>query len=255
MGGMGGRSNKPVDNKEFYELLGVPQDVDAKTLKKSFRKLALKHHPDRGGDENMFKKISVAYEVLSDPEKRATYDKHGTEGLQGGGGGGGGDDLFSMFFGGQGGGGGRGGGRSRGPEKGKTVQHQISVSLEDMYKGKLMKISVNRQRIKVPEGTSKAEAIKPCQTCNGRGAVVSFCLFCSLHLLVFLACSCPSWCRCVLTSLFFRVQCMALTGTGGAHGTDDSTNANGVRRLRRYRKNHGARCEIRQRKENFRIAH
>ena len=202
MGGMGGRSNKPVDNKEFYELLGVPQDVDAKTLKKSFRKLALKHHPDRGGDENMFKKISVAYEVLSDPEKRATYDKHGTEGLQGGGGGGGGDDLFSMFFGGQGGGGGRGGGRSRGPEKGKTVQHQISVSLEDMYKGKLMKISVNRQRIKVPEGTSKAEAIKPCQTCNGRGAVVSFCLFCSLHLLVFLACSCPSWCRCVLTSIF-----------------------------------------------------
>lgn len=171
MGGMGGRSNKPVDNKEFYELLGVPQDVDAKTLKKKFRKLALKHHPDRGGDENTFKKISVAYEVLSDPEKRETYDKHGKEGLQGGGGGGGGDDLFSMFFGGQGGGG-RGGGRSRGPEKGKTVQHQISVSLEDMYKGKLMKISVNRQRIKVPEGTSKAEAIKPCATCNGRGAVV-----------------------------------------------------------------------------------
>ena len=64
---------------------------------------------------------------------------------------------MSMFFGGQGGGrGGRGGG---GPPKGKTVQHQISVSLEDMYKGKLMKISVNRQRIKIPSGTTKSEAV------------------------------------------------------------------------------------------------
>jgi DnaJ homolog subfamily A member 2 len=168
MGGGRGGGGGPVDNKEFYELLGVPQDVDQKTLKKAYRKLALKHHPDRGGDETTFKKISVAYEVLSDEEKREKYDKYGKEGLQGGGGGGG-DDLFSMFFGGQGGG--RGGGR-RGPEKGKTVQHQISVSLEDMYKGKLMKISVNRQRIKVPDGVSKKEAITSCSTCNGRGAVV-----------------------------------------------------------------------------------
>ena len=154
-GGRGGGG--PVDNNEFYEILGVPKDVDAKTLKKTYRKLALKHHPDRGGDETTFKKISVAYEILSDPEKKEKYDRYGKEGLEGGGGGGGADDLMSMFFGGQGGGrGGRGGG---GPPKGKTVQHQISVSLEDMYKGKLMKISVNRQRIKIPSGTTKSEAV------------------------------------------------------------------------------------------------
>lgn len=166
MGGGGGSRGEP--DTELYDVLGVPKDVDAKTLKKTYRKLALKHHPDRGGDADTFKKMSVAYEVLSDPEKREKYDKYGKEGLEGGGGGGGGDDLFSMFFGG-GGGGSR---RSSGPAKGKTVQHQISVSLADMYKGKLMKISVNRQRIKVPDGMSKKDAMSKCTQCNGRGAVV-----------------------------------------------------------------------------------
>jgi len=166
--GMGGGGQQREPDTELYDVLGVPKDVDAKTLKKAYRKLALKHHPDRGGDADTFKKMSVAYEVLSDPEKREKYDKYGKEGLEGGGGGGGGDDLFSMFFGG----GGRRGGGSSGPAKGKTVQHQISVSLADMYKGKLMKISVNRQRIKVPDGMSKSDAMSKCTQCNGRGAVV-----------------------------------------------------------------------------------
>ena len=146
------------------------------------RKLAVKHHPDKGGDEQKFKEISAAvskirvaspreslhftfifpiheqYEVLSDKEKRATYDKYGLEGLsEDGGGGGGPDDLFSMFF---------GGGRSRasGPRKGESVNHPLKVSLEDLYNGKTAKIAINRQVI-------VGEA-KVCNTCDGQGVVL-----------------------------------------------------------------------------------
>merc|ERR1719223_581163 len=92
---------KSTDTK-LYDLLGVEKDADAKTIKKAYRKLAVKHHPDKGGDEQKFKEISAAYEVLSDEEKRAKYDQFGLEGLEGEGGGGpgGADDIFSMFFGG-----------------------------------------------------------------------------------------------------------------------------------------------------------
>jgi len=170
-GGMGGRGpQREVDNNEYYEALGVSKDVDEKTLRKKYRKLAVKHHPDRGGDEETFKKISVAYEVLSDPEKRKRYDQYGKDGVsEGGGGGRSPDDIFSMFFnGGRGG----GGGGSQGPPKGKTVHHALSVTLSDLYNGKLKKISVNRNRIEVPSGMTKAQAVQQCRTCNGRGAVV-----------------------------------------------------------------------------------
>merc|ERR1711916_125354 len=90
----------------------------------------------------------------ADPEKRELYDKYGKEGVERGGGGGG-----------------RSSGRS-GPKKGKTVQHPLKCSLEDLYNGKTVKISVNRQRIKCPKGVSKDEAIKMCTKCKGRGAVI-----------------------------------------------------------------------------------
>lgn len=172
-GGHGGRGGGgPIDNKEMYDLLGVTKDSTPTEIKKNYRKLALKHHPDKGGDVETFKLMTVAYEILSDPEKRALYDKYGKEGLEHGGGGGGGDasDIFSQFFGG---GGGRGRGPS-GPKKGEDLMHPLKVSLEDLYNGKTVKLAVNRD---VLCGTcdgrgGAAGAEKSCDGCNGRGMKV-----------------------------------------------------------------------------------
>jgi len=166
---MGGRSREPADTQEYYDILGVAKDATPAQIKKAYRKLAIKNHPDKGGDPEKFKKISVAYDTLSDPEKKELYDKYGKEGVeQGGGGARNADDIFSMFFGG-GGGGGR---RERGPRKGKDVVHPLKVSLDDIYNGKVVKISVNRQRMKYPKGMDSASAIRTCDACDGRGFVV-----------------------------------------------------------------------------------
>lgn len=163
-GGGGGRGRRApaqdVDTNKLYETLGVEKNADEKEIKKAYRKLAVKHHPDKGGDEHKFKEINAAYEILSDPETRAKYDKYGLEGVadDGGPGGGSADDLFSMFF---------GGGRARrsnGPRRGEDVNHPIKVSLEDLYNGKTVKLAVNRQ---VLDGESKM-----CNTCDGQGVVV-----------------------------------------------------------------------------------
>jgi DnaJ family protein A protein 2 len=70
-----------VDTTKLYEILGVPKTADANEIKKAFRKLALKHHPDKGGDVDKFKELSGAAEILMDDEKRKIYDQHGLEGL------------------------------------------------------------------------------------------------------------------------------------------------------------------------------
>ncbi|RHY28752.1 hypothetical protein DYB32_005737 [Aphanomyces invadans] len=79
--GHGGPS-KPVDNTTFYETLGVPKNASAADIKKAYRKLALKNHPDKGGDPELFKNITVAYEALSDPEKRELYDQYALTGFE-----------------------------------------------------------------------------------------------------------------------------------------------------------------------------
>merc|ERR1719378_1923463 len=96
-GGMGGGPREPADTKALYEVLGVEKKATPAEIKKAFRKLALKEHPDKGGDPEKFKKIQAAYEVLSDEEKREKYDKYGLEGLEEGGGGDG-VDIFDLFF-------------------------------------------------------------------------------------------------------------------------------------------------------------
>merc|ERR1719436_1994451 len=95
-----GRS-KDVDTTKFYKLLEVDKNAGDAEIKKQYKKLAVKHHPDKGGDPEKFKEITHAYEVLSDSEKRSKYDKYGEEGVDGEGGG---DptDIFETFFGGGG---------------------------------------------------------------------------------------------------------------------------------------------------------
>lgn len=132
-------------------------------MKKAYRKLALKYHPDKNPDNpeagEKFKEITHAYEVLSDPQKRDIYDQYGTEGLSGDGGPGlSPEDLFSHLFGG----GMFGGGRSRpsGPRKGKDMAHALKVSLEDLYKGKVSKLALQKQII--------------CEKCDGKGKFFIF---------------------------------------------------------------------------------
>lgn len=108
MPGRGG-PKKEVDNKKYYELLGVDKNAQKNEITKAYRKKALKEHPDKGGDPEKFKELTAAYEVLTDKDKRETYDRFGEEGIKQGGGGmhAGHGDIFSQMFGG-GGMGGRG---------------------------------------------------------------------------------------------------------------------------------------------------
>jgi DnaJ family protein A protein 2 len=161
-------SHTPYTSIHFHSNLSqVEKDVTGQQIKKAYRKLAVIHHPDKGGDEHKFKEINAAYEILSDDEMRAKYDKYGLEGVEDGGGGGGGggghDDLFRMFFGGRGGPGG-GGGQRQGPRKGEDVNHPIRVSLEDLYNGKTVKLAVQRQVI--------VGQAKRCTGCDGQGVVL-----------------------------------------------------------------------------------
>jgi len=159
-GGQGGgrAPRKDVDTTKLYETLGVSKTATASEIKKAYRKLAVKHHPDKGGDEALFKEVSAAYEILSDTEKREKYDKYGLEGVaEDGPGGRGADDLFNVFFGGR-------GRRSSGPRKGEDVTHPLKVSLEDLYNGKTVKLAIHRQVI-IGEP-------KQCRDCNGQGVVI-----------------------------------------------------------------------------------
>ena len=161
--------------KDFYEVLGVSKDAAQADIKKAYRKLALKYHPDKNqGDkeaESKFKEISAAYEVLSDQDKRAKYDRFGHEAYTSGGAGGfsGGDpfDIFSQVFGGGGGGGssifdqlfgggGGGGGRRQGPIPGDDLRYDLELTFEEAVFGCKKEISLNKS--------------ESCDTCKGNGA-------------------------------------------------------------------------------------
>ncbi len=163
--------------EDYYELLGISKGASEAEIKKAYRKKAIEHHPDKNpGDstaEEKFKKAAEAYEVLSDPNKRARYDQYGHQAFEGGGGFGGGgmnmDDIFSQFgdiFGGGGFGGFSGfSGGGRRTIKGSNLRIRVKLTLEEIANGVEKKIKVKRK--KVAQGTS----FKTCTTCNGAGQV------------------------------------------------------------------------------------
>mmetsp|Transcript_62112 Transcript_62112/g.126484 ORF Transcript_62112/g.126484 Transcript_62112/m.126484 type:complete len:520 (-) Transcript_62112:70-1629(-) len=164
MGGKGGgRGSKNADTTKFYKLLEVEKSASESDIKKAYRKLAVKHHPDKGGDPEKFKEITRAYEVLSDSEKRSKYDRYGEEGLEDGGGAGDPSDIFDAFFGG---GGRRGGGGQKRRQKTKDVEQALKVTLEQLYNGTSKKMAITRQVI------DKKKGVQECRECDGRGVKV-----------------------------------------------------------------------------------
>ncbi|KAF7990282.1 hypothetical protein HCN44_000087 [Aphidius gifuensis] len=166
-----------VKETTFYDLLGVKPDCTQDELKKAYRKLALRYHPDKNPDEGeRFKQISQAYEVLSDPEKKNIYDRGGEQALKEGGLNSGFSspmDLFDVLFGG-------GGGNPFGPSarrknnRGKDVVHQLSVSLEELYKGTTRKLALQKNVIcdKCEGHGGKKGAAEQCSNCHGSGICV-----------------------------------------------------------------------------------
>lgn len=164
----------------YYGILQVSKTASEAEIKRAYRKLAMRYHPDRNPDdaeaEEKFKEINEAYEVLSDPQKRAAYDQFGHAGVNqdagmGGGaqyGGGFGDifeDLFGDIFGGR---------RSRGPQPGRDMQYDLEITLEQAVFGATVDIKIPRHKpCEVCHGTGAAspDAVQTCTTCGGAGQV------------------------------------------------------------------------------------
>lgn len=168
--------------EDYYDILGIDKSASAAEIKKAYRKKAIQYHPDKNPDdpkaEELFKKAAEAYEVLSDPNKKARYDQYGHAAFEGGGGFGGGgmnmEDIFSQFgdifgsaFGGGGGfsgfGGFGGGGQRR--VKGANLRIRVKLTLDEVANGVEKKVKVRRK--------VQADGVtyKTCSTCNGQGQV------------------------------------------------------------------------------------
>ena len=178
-----------ADKRDYYEVLGVERTASAAELKKSYRKLALKFHPDRNPDdkeaESKFKEAAEAYDVLSTDDKRARYDRFGHQGLQGGAGFANTEDIFGAFgdmfadLFGFGGGGGGGGGRRRGgrngPRQGSDVRLDLAIEFEQAVHGATREVTLQRsEECDVCDGSGGKVGTEPsaCSTCKGRGEVI-----------------------------------------------------------------------------------
>jgi molecular chaperone DnaJ len=175
-----------VTKIDFYEVLSVSRDASDQELKTAYRKLAMQYHPDRNPDdpsaEEKFKECSEAYQVLSDPEKRAAYDRYGHAAFNGGGAGAGGNpfggaqdlgdifgDLFGEMFNMGGGGGGR---KASRVQRGRDLRYDLTLEFEEAVFGKEKEITIRRMETCVDckgSGASKGKAPVTCTQCGGRG--------------------------------------------------------------------------------------
>ncbi|MFH0754214.1 MAG: molecular chaperone DnaJ [Candidatus Omnitrophota bacterium] len=183
--------------KDYYEILGLKKGADAAEIKKVYRQLAMRFHPDRVEEkekkaaEEKFKEISEAYGVLSDPAKRQTYDQYGHSGIdqqytsddifRGAdfssvfGEGGGLDDILGQFFGGSFGGGGGGSRRQRRPARGRDIQYEVELTLEEAYAGVHKTVKVPRNEVCKDcqgSGAKNGTAVADCNSCGGSGQVM-----------------------------------------------------------------------------------
>lgn len=174
--------------QDYYDILGVDKNASADEIKKAFRRAAIEHHPDRGGDEAKFKEINEAYEILKDPDKRQRYDQFGHAGVGGSDGNGfsgfGGSnpnvnfdfgdlglgDIFNSFFGG-------GGNASRSHQtRGHDIETRVEISFEQAVFGTEIDVNISLlDNCPHCKGTTTEPGynLKKCQTCNGSGQVVS----------------------------------------------------------------------------------
>ena len=158
---------KDVNTTKFYEILQVDKQATADDIRRSYKKLAMKLHPDRGGDQEKFQELQHAYEILSDESKRKIYDQYGEEGLKEGAGGFEGGDIFDLLQG-------RAGGQP-GKKKTKSVLHTLNVTLEDIYMGNKKYLEIQRYRVCVSckgSGSKDPKANTKCGGCQGKGMKV-----------------------------------------------------------------------------------
>lgn len=172
--------------RDYYEILSVERTADGEEIKRAYRRLAMKWHPDRNPDnaeaEKNFKEAAEAYEVLSDPERRKVYDQYGHEGLRQRGGGAAHDfsrmnveDIFSMFNDIFGGGGFGGQGRRGGPARGYDLETEVEITLEEVLHGTARDVEFTRADVcDTCAGSGGAPGSRPqrCQTCGGQGVVI-----------------------------------------------------------------------------------
>ena len=205
-------------DKDFYEILGVDRGASDDDIKKSYRKLAMKHHPDRNQgnpeSEKKFKETSAAYEILKDPQKRAAYDQYGHDAFRQGGAGGGqgfGDfgggfsDIFEEFFGGGFGGSST---RQRGPSRGSDLRYNMAIPLRDAFSGKKTEIKIpGYTECETCSSTGSKDKSGPstCSTCEGHGKVRSTSGFFSVER------PCPT---CGGEGSSIKNPCLKCSGTG-----------------------------------------
>lgn len=156
--------SQEIDNTKLYQILEVDRNASQEEIKKSYRKLAIKYHPDKGGDGEKFKEINAAYEVLSNPEKKELYDKFGMDGLKNDGN----QDTFENLF---------GFGKMFGNSAGKQVFKRkptivsVNVTLEELYTGCMKNVTIRRQILCQTCNGNGASNLKQCSKCHGHGEI------------------------------------------------------------------------------------